>query len=1141
MKIRRKTISISLAMTILAGSAPFNLAMAESDQLVGENIIRNQEDLKISSAIKTEYEEVEIIFSKNMNIEEQKEFKNNIESLTLNDTAIESGYYRFKYNGNFLLTGSPIEELIKNDELKIKILLKDGKTISYGYEESSGEEGASEEYNLGDELEDGIYTVGFKALNYNDHSKSSMMEGTFDPKIKLRVENGKKYIEMLNHTFAEHLIAMGVKGDNGWFDAEKSDYTGEYQSQDFPRNVFTFELNDLTKKYDAGALVGMMGGKVTDKGHYDRYQKFVLEFKGPIKKDFAGYDEPKATHEESAKSNERLVNSLIEQGLQVEDKNNIKPQELESFTPAEGVLDLRYKELNDVSLLKDLGPGVKKILLNGNKIKEIPEDLFSKAVNLEEIDISSNGITAISPNQFNENKKLKVLKMNVNNIPVLDKNTFANNPELSEIEMSRNELKSLPEGIFGNNKKLSILYMPENKLESLPDSLFDNTQISSVYMDSNNLKSIPSSVGKETLTSLYMKDSEIREVPESLKKSVKLKNLDLSGNMIESLPDKVWENIANNSGSLFLKDNFLKEIPVQLLKGKTFANIEVAMNNMPETMPAEYEELGVDSTRMDKYYPQKTFFNLEISEEENTISINSKEKLEYLLAWQNQMSEVSTGIEGVKTYLSDRNQTAEEFAKDNYVYNISYTVEKKADSGFEIIDEGSLPVGSSDKEITVTDKNKKIGDIYRIRKTITKSSDGSNIYRAGTFEQIFEAKKGKSEEAEDDVIKRVYKVPVKLMKEFEESESMGAKALIPTAIVTEENGKTYITLDFQAISFMNLKGHITKLYHFEDKEKIDAKVLKTVVEEGLEGEAEFPSKFEIVRNNDKEKEIKVRVRVDAMEAIVGNPELSEQNARLRLDWDKKELIEEVKAEKPEDDKKPGGNNSPGDKKPEDKKPEDKKPEDKKPEDKKPEDKKPESELNKGDYDSDRTYIDGYKDESFRPDNDITRAEAVKILMYAFKDMDNKKDIKSKFTDINENAWYSDIIAAMEKEELIEGYGNGTFDPDRSITRAEFAKIIAKIDNHKAGNTDKFKDVPSNHWAKEYIEDIGEKGYILGYPDGTFRPENRITRAEVVSIVNRVINKNADDYKDKKNLKTFNDIDSNHWAYWEVIAATNKLK
>ena len=143
-------------------------------------------------------------------------------------------------------------------------------------------------------------------------------------------------------------------------------------------------------------------------------------------------------------------------------------------------------------------------------------------------------------------------------------------------------------------------------------------------------------------------------------------------------------------------------------------------------------------------------------------------------------------------------------------------------------------------------------------------------------------------------------------------------------------------------------------------------------------------------------------------------------------------------------------------------------------------------------------------------------------------------------------WYTSYIAYLEKYDVINGYNDGTFRPDSEITRAEFVtmaerayKLFGEVED---GKKNIFNDISSSHWAAKYIYTAIAMDWIKGYSDGTFRPDNKITRAEVVTIVNRVTERNADeDFIDKhiSDLLNFTDMkDKGYWAYYSITEAAN---
>ena len=145
---------------------------------------------------------------------------------------------------------------------------------------------------------------------------------------------------------------------------------------------------------------------------------------------------------------------------------------------------------------------------------------------------------------------------------------------------------------------------------------------------------------------------------------------------------------------------------------------------------------------------------------------------------------------------------------------------------------------------------------------------------------------------------------------------------------------------------------------------------------------------------------------------------------------------------------------------------------------------------------------------------------------------------SAFPDVKEGVWYTNYIGFLEGFKILTGYPDGGFRPNNKITRAEFAVIISKfatVEHSKEGN---FKDVNAGHWAKEYIDNAVSHGWMGGYPDGTFKPNQPITRAEVVTVVNKMIERTAD--KEKLNAsgsKKYKDLKQSFWAYYDVIEAS----
>ena len=198
-------------------------------------------------------------------------------------------------------------------------------------------------------------------------------------------------------------------------------------------------------------------------------------------------------------------------------------------------------------------------------------------------------------------------------------------------------------------------------------------------------------------------------------------------------------------------------------------------------------------------------------------------------------------------------------------------------------------------------------------------------------------------------------------------------------------------------------------------------------------------------------------------------------------------------------------------------------------------------LNTGDH---YAYVMGYPDGTVRPNGSITRAEVSAILFRLLSDetRDEYFTTESSFTDVKAGAWYNNSIATLEKAGVIvDTAKGGAFRPNEAITRAELAAMLAQFSDAKPVKGVKFSDVSAEHWAYEAIAIAAKMGWIEGYPDGTFRPDATITRAEMMTLVNRALDRvpsDEDHLLSKRVMLTFPDCKSGDWFYIAVQEATN---
>jgi len=187
------------------------------------------------------------------------------------------------------------------------------------------------------------------------------------------------------------------------------------------------------------------------------------------------------------------------------------------------------------------------------------------------------------------------------------------------------------------------------------------------------------------------------------------------------------------------------------------------------------------------------------------------------------------------------------------------------------------------------------------------------------------------------------------------------------------------------------------------------------------------------------------------------------------------------------------------------------------------------------------YIVGYGNGEVRPQNNITRAEVATIFFRLLTDdvRDENLTKTNRYSDVAATSWYNTAVSTLSSMGIITGYPDGTFRPNAAITRAEFAAIAARFDNDGDKTAAKFSDI-ANHWAKDEISIAYNNGWINGYPDGTFGPQRDITRAETMTLVNRVLNRQPETEDDLlPNMTVWTDnANPKAWYYLAVQEATN---
>ena len=195
-------------------------------------------------------------------------------------------------------------------------------------------------------------------------------------------------------------------------------------------------------------------------------------------------------------------------------------------------------------------------------------------------------------------------------------------------------------------------------------------------------------------------------------------------------------------------------------------------------------------------------------------------------------------------------------------------------------------------------------------------------------------------------------------------------------------------------------------------------------------------------------------------------------------------------------------------------------------------------LNRKDH---AQYMIGYPDQNFKPDNHMSRQEVTVMFSRLLNERPQKGVIyRRDYKDIPDDLWSVTAISYMSKLGMVKGYPDGNFMPRADITRAEFAAMATRFADISSGSKT-FTDVSQDHWAYDVIQKAAAAGWISGYPDGSFKPDQPITRAEVVAITNRMLNRFADEafvdaHQDK--ILQFKDMNKGMWSYYPVVEATN---
>lgn len=560
------------------------------------------------------------------------------------------GYCSYGTANAFDVISESLQEAMEKagENPHIKVVFSDG---SEWENRKAGEAPAkTDNFDLTDKLPNGEYTIQFMASREGENTDLPMVSGIIGNRAKLVVEDGKMMLSLRVGKMADQILDLGMKID-GQFKSGAKATDGLKQDQ----AIYTCEVKDLNQIQKLAVLVKIMGGSRDKIGQFDKYTKADLRFKAPIKKGFTGYDDPTDPEAQKKRNADNLTLKLLAAGVKdMDDDGKLSPEEL---SKASGHLDLSGEKIAktpDISMLKDLGPKVTGIELSSNDITEIPAGLFDKMTSITHINIYGNKLESLPKGIFDNNENLSTLWMSGNKLKDLDKDLLAKNKHIKEIDLSNNGIEKLPDGFLKDASRLAKFYASENKLTTLDGVFSDKYQrLKVINVNDNELTSLPEVFGKyKYLEELRVGNNKLKALPKAMDQLNRLVILNLENNEIESLPDSFWLRMAENANqyttkypNLIVKGNLLKDIPFEKIAEKAigqrvrFNKFDVSCNYLKSTLTNEelatIKKAGVTikDTHDNYYQPQRSAINAQVNYAEGKVKISQDLDLLQMFYW----------------------------------------------------------------------------------------------------------------------------------------------------------------------------------------------------------------------------------------------------------------------------------------------------------------------------------------------------------------------------------------------------------------------------------------------------------------------------------------------------------------------------
>lgn len=791
-----------------------------------------------------------------------------------------------------------VEQAKKKSPIQLIITFKDGSQLKKNVVDTS----LQPSLTLDSAFENGDYTLTFKTYVVGkNQTEESTLGHYFDVRAKLHVEGEKKTVSFLNHLYAELILDFAMQEDGKFVPLDKR-ILEEGRDGDAQKVEYSIELKDLKETKKVAVLgSGPMGGSPDNKGDYEGsyYKKAEIIFDNTVKQGWTDYKVVEDAKLAKEKNEEALIQGLIANNVDTNNDGKISKEELQNAKgrskelagfQLNNVIDLEgvrlSSKLTDISMLKDLGPHVKALNLDGNNIASLPPDIFKNATGLTHIFLGGNEIKVLDANTFSSLEKLKYIDFDGNFIETLPEGIFDNNKRLEVLSLMNMKLSSVPSGLIRNNSRLKEFYLSENKLNHLSDNFFEGQSgynLKVVTLFSNNLDSLPSSLGAvKGLKEIRANHNRIKEIPDSFKNLQNIESIDLEDNDIAHVPAEFMTHLVKLSKTskvrLDLTSNRLTNLPLEEMTqelnngGGKLTKFEVNKNYLPVDLNPEQVEkhkaLGIIfSDYADTYFPQKGNAKHKITASSAKIKLTQEFDILELYYWDMGDSAYFGGkedfftAEEFKEYLlgqgRDQNHVDRSLPRDIAIQKIlnkkgiKWKIETVVtkNEGTEIFRKLAEENPVDGLTTTFEDSSMRKGDRYTFTKTLYVK--GVLGWHRGLEYQIDFIASNDSELQPGEV----KDLNVKLVQVGTDRPSVANGALNPNAKLVKEGSKFKYTLELKPLKMGLLEGNVTELSVFINGVKIK------IEPETISGE--YTKSYSFYLDEPVER-VKVAFKVDAM-------------------------------------------------------------------------------------------------------------------------------------------------------------------------------------------------------------------------------------------------------------------------------------